>query len=97
VVVLKGAGTLTSSDKRKVINTSGTPALATAGTGDVLAGLIGGLVAQGLGTFDACALGVYVHGRAGEAAASDLTPLCVTAEDLPDYVPVAVAELLNSW
>lgn len=97
VVVLKGAGTVTSSDRRKVINTSGTPALATAGTGDVLAGLIGGLLAQGLGAFEAGALGAYVHGRAGEAAASDLTPVCVTAEDLPEYLPVAVAELLNSW
>ncbi|PKQ14329.1 MAG: NAD(P)H-hydrate dehydratase, partial [Actinobacteria bacterium HGW-Actinobacteria-8] len=52
---------------------------------------------QGLTPFDAGALGVYLHGRAGEAAARVLTPICVTAEDLPDYLPVAVAELLEGW
>jgi ADP-dependent NAD(P)H-hydrate dehydratase / NAD(P)H-hydrate epimerase len=97
VVVLKGAGTVTSGDGRQVINTSGTPALATAGTGDVLAGVIGGLLAQGLSAFDAAVLGAYWHGRAGEAAAADLTPLCVTSEDVPEYLPVAAAELLGSW
>lgn len=96
-VVLKGAGTVTSIGRRAVINTSGTPALATAGTGDVLAGVIGALLAQGLTPLEAGALGAYLHGRAGEAAAADLTPLCVTAEDVPDYLPAAVAELLQSW
>jgi len=38
-----------------------------------------------------------VHGRAGEAAAADLTPVCVTSEDVPEYLPVAVAELLGGW
>ncbi|HEY5540530.1 MAG TPA: NAD(P)H-hydrate dehydratase [Coriobacteriia bacterium] len=94
VVVLKGAGTVTSGDGRQIVNTSGTPALATAGTGDVLAGVIGSLLAQGLCALDAAALGTYLHGRAGEEAAADLTPICVTAEDIPEYLPVAVAELL---
>lgn len=97
VVVLKGAGTVTSGDGRQVVNTSGTPALATAGTGDVLAGVIGALLAQGLSALDAASLGAYLHGRAGEAAAADLTPVCVTAEDVPEYLPVAVAELLVGW
>ncbi len=96
-VVLKGAGTVVSTAGRQVINTSGSSALATAGTGDVLSGVIGALLAQGLSPFDAGVLGAYLHGRAGEAAASVLTPLCVTAEDLPDYLPVAVAELLEGW
>jgi NAD(P)H-hydrate epimerase len=96
-VVLKGAGTVVSMSGRQVINTSGTVALATAGTGDVLSGVIGALMAQGLDPFHAGALGAYLHGRAGEAAASVLTPLCVNAEDLPDYLPVAMAELLEDW
>ncbi len=96
-VVLKGAGTVTSGEGRQVINTSGSVALATAGTGDVLSGMVGALLAQGLSPFHAGALGAYLHGRAGECAAADFTPLCVTAEDLPDYVPVAVAGLLEGW
>jgi len=96
-VVLKGAGTVTSCDARQVINTSGSPALATAGTGDVLAGVIGALLAQGLGPLEAGALGAYLHGRAGEAAAAALTPVCVTAEDIPGWIPAAVAEVLDSW
>jgi NAD(P)H-hydrate epimerase len=96
-VVLKGAGTVTSCGGRQVINTSGSPALATAGTGDVLAGVIGALLAQGLGVLEAGALGAYLHGRAGEAAAAELTPLCVTAEDIPEFLPSAVAEVLSSW
>ncbi|MDO9173420.1 MAG: NAD(P)H-hydrate dehydratase, partial [Actinomycetota bacterium] len=82
---------------RQVINTAGTPALATAGTGDVLSGVIGALIATGLEVFSAAALGVYVHGRAGEAAAAELTPVSVTAEDVPEYLPVAWADLLESW
>ncbi len=96
-VVLKGAGTVVSGAGRQVINTSGTPALATAGTGDVLAGVIGALLAQGLSPFEAGALGAYVHGRAGEAASADLTPVSVTAEDVVEYLPVAYGELLEAW
>lgn len=96
-VVLKGAGTVVSAGERSGIITSGTPALATAGTGDVLAGMVGALLAQGLGPYEAGLLGAYVHGRAGEAAAADLTPVAVTAEDLPGYLPVALGELLEHW
>lgn len=96
-VVLKGAGTVISGAGRQVVNTSGTPALATAGTGDVLAGIIGALLAQGLDPLSAGALGAYVHGRAGEAAAAELTPVSVTAEDLPEFIPAAFGELLTSW
>jgi len=96
-VVLKGAGTVVSADGRQAINTSGSVALATAGTGDVLAGMIGALLAQGRAPYEAGLLGAYVHGRAGEAAARSLTALSMTAEDLPDYIPVAVGEMIESW
>lgn len=95
--VLKGAGTITAGVGRRVINTSGSPALAKAGTGDVLAGMIGTLLAQGLSSLEAGALGAYLHGRAGDAAAEVLTPLCVRAEDVFERVPDAVAELLGTW
>jgi ADP-dependent NAD(P)H-hydrate dehydratase / NAD(P)H-hydrate epimerase len=94
-VVLKGAGSVVSDGAQSVIVTAGTPALATAGTGDVLSGMIGALLAQGVGALDAGALGAYVHGRAGEAAEQELTAVCMTAEDLPEYVPHAVSELTN--
>ena len=96
-VVLKGAGTVVSAGGRRVIVSSGTPALATAGTGDVLSGVIGALLATGLSALDAAALGAYWHGRAGEAAAAALTPLSVTAEDIPGFLPIAAAELLGCW
>jgi len=96
-VVLKGAGTVISCGGRHVVNVSGSPALATAGSGDVLAGIIGALLAQGLSPLEAGALGAYLHGRAGEAAASALTPICVNAEDVPEFLPLAVAELLGEW
>lgn len=96
-VVLKGAGTVVANDERTVIITAGTPALATAGTGDVLAGIVGALLAQGLTPLEAGALGAWLHGRAGEAAAAELTPMCVTADDIPDFLPAAAAELLGSW
>ena len=96
-VVLKGAGTVISGEGRQVINVSGTPALATAGTGDVLAGVVGALLAQGCGPLNAGALAAYVHGRAGEAAASALTPVGVTSEDIPGFLPTAIGELLGQW
>lgn len=96
-VLLKGAGTIVSGAGRSVVTTSGSVALATAGSGDVLAGLVGALLAAGLAPFEAGVLGAHLHGRAGELAAAEFTHLCVTAEDIPDRIPVAVAELLGTW
>ncbi len=72
VVVLKGAGTLIAeAGKLRAICVDGTPALGTAGSGDVLTGLIGGLLARGLAPADAAELGVWLHARAGEEAAAE--------------------------
>jgi hydroxyethylthiazole kinase-like uncharacterized protein yjeF len=95
--VLKGAGTLIAAGGRLVVNTSGSVALAKAGTGDVLAGMIGTLLAQGLDPLEAGSLGAYVHGRAGEAAAEKLTPICVRAEDVCEHIPEAIADMLVDW
>jgi len=97
VAALKGAHTVISGGGRLAINTSGGPALATAGTGDVFAGVVGALVAQGAGAYQAAVLGAWLHGRAGDVAASELTPMAVNAEDVPEYLPAAIAELLGEW
>ncbi|PKQ30094.1 MAG: bifunctional ADP-dependent NAD(P)H-hydrate dehydratase/NAD(P)H-hydrate epimerase [Actinobacteria bacterium HGW-Actinobacteria-10] len=93
--VLKGAHTIVSGRGRHVVSLAGGRELATAGTGDVLAGMVGALLAQGLEPFEAGALAVHLHGRAGEFAAARLTNMCVIAEDLPTYLPTATADLLG--
>ena len=93
--VLKGARTVISGSGRLVLNSSGGPALARAGSGDVLTGMIGTLLAQGLEPLEAGALASYVHGRAGDHAAQNLTDVSVIAEDIPEYVHRAVRELLG--
>ncbi|MFC3799625.1 NAD(P)H-hydrate dehydratase [Cohnella sp. GCM10012308] len=70
-VVLKGSRTVVASpDGRAFINTTGNPGMATGGAGDALAGIIGGLLGQGLGALEAAAYGVYWHGLAGDRAAA---------------------------
>jgi NAD(P)H-hydrate epimerase len=88
VIVLKGADTVVAApDGRAVVNTNAPFELATAGSGDVLAGLIAGLRAQGLAGFDAAAAGVFLHGAAGQVAGPGLI-----AEDLPP----ALAQVLRA-
>lgn len=90
IIVLKGANTVVVSPAGEMaISPFANPALATAGTGDILAGVIGGLLAQGLTPFDAACVGVYIHGLTGEmlkekygesgGLASDLLPLLARA------------------
>lgn len=91
--VLKGARTIVSGNDRQVVTMAGNPGLATAGTGDVLAGMIGALLAQGLEPLEAGALGAHLHARAGDHAAAALSTLSVVAEDVPEYLPYAIKEL----
>ena len=90
VVVLKGANTVIAAPDREVaLSPFANPALATGGTGDVLAGVIGSLLAQGLGPFGAARLGVYLHGAAGEAASERIGDAGLLASDLPDQIAFA--------
>lgn len=81
VCVLKGAGTVISDGARNFVCNHGDPAMATAGTGDVLTGIIAALLGQGLAPLDAARLAVYLHARAGEAAAG-LSGVGLVASDL---------------
>ncbi len=93
-VVLKGAGTIVTAPKLPLhINMTGNPGLATGGTGDVLSGLIAGLVAQGLKPFDASRAAVFVHGRAGDLAAFRKCQMSLTAGDVVTELPFAFREL----
>jgi NAD(P)H-hydrate epimerase len=88
VVVLKGAYTVVAaSDGRARISQVANPGLASAGTGDVLTGVIAGLVAQGLSLFDAAACGVYLHGQAGEMVRRELGDAGMLAGDLLPALP----------
>lgn len=76
------------------INQNGNSALAKAGSGDVLAGIIAGLLAQKMSSFEACKLGVYLHARAGEIASKDLTEYSVLATDVIKSLPLAIQEII---
>jgi ADP-dependent NAD(P)H-hydrate dehydratase / NAD(P)H-hydrate epimerase len=93
--VLKGPATLIAGGGRIVVNPTGGPGLATLGTGDVLSGIVGALLARGMLALDAAVLGAYLHGAAGDSAALGLTALCCTAEDVAAHLPSAVRPLMN--
>lgn len=87
VLVLKGAGTVIASpDGRLAINTSGNPGLAKGGSGDVLAGIIASLCAQGLSPFDSAAAGVYLHGKAADLLKKRISEYGFLPSDLPRTV-----------
>jgi NAD(P)H-hydrate epimerase len=93
--LLKGRNTLVAAASSRIsINPTGNPVLATAGSGDVLAGVIGALLARGLTARDATRMGAWAHGRAGDLLAAN-TREGWTASDIADCVPRAIAELLE--
>ena len=96
-VVLKGHQTVVACPRGEVfINSSGNPGMATAGSGDVLSGIIAGLIAQGLKPQPAAAAGVYIHGRAGDRAAAELGQRGMIAGDMIDYLPYTLLEIAEA-
>jgi hydroxyethylthiazole kinase-like uncharacterized protein yjeF len=95
-VVLKGAYTvIAAADGRCFVSPFANPGLASAGTGDVLAGVIAGLAAQGISLFEAASLGVYLHGEAGEMIRDILGDTGMIASDLLTALPVTIKQLKN--
>jgi hydroxyethylthiazole kinase-like uncharacterized protein yjeF len=93
-IVLKGAYTVVAAaDGRTRTYPVANPGLASAGTGDVLSGVIAGLLAQGLPLFDAASLGVFLHGEAGDMASSQLGDTGLLASDLLPLLPLVIKRL----
>ncbi|MBR5316181.1 MAG: NAD(P)H-hydrate dehydratase [Firmicutes bacterium] len=94
IAVVKGAGTLVAlSEADAYINTTGNPGMATAGSGDVLTGILTSFAGQGLTAEDAARAGVFVHGLAGDLAAAHFGEYGLTASDIANYVPFALKDL----
>ena len=95
-VVLKGARTIIAAPNgMAAINGSGNPGMASGGMGDVLTGIIVSLLGQGYSTWNACRLGVYIHGLAGDLVATEQGEIGMTATDLTKRIPLALNRLLN--
>ncbi len=94
IVVLKGANTVMAYQQKLYFNITGNPALATAGTGDVLSGMITGLIAQGYKPLDAAIFAVYVHGRAADIALqNNFTMETFIASDIFDFYAAVIKEI----
>ncbi len=95
VVVLKGKDTVIAcADRAPVHNPTGNPGMAVAGSGDVLAGMIASLVAQGADCGDAAAVGAFLHGLAGDIAAQELTEYSMLPSDIIERIPRAIKECI---
>ena len=91
ITVLKDARTIVASPAgHNYINVTGSSALAKAGSGDVLTGIIAGFMAQGMDPYAAATVGSYIHGKAGELAGEELSDYGVLASDLLNYIPVTL-------
>lgn len=91
IIVLKGhQSVVTDGDKKLYLNSTGNPGMATAGSGDVLSGIIGAFLAQGLKAFEAAKFATYIHGLAGDLAAKDKTQMGLIASDIISRIPSAL-------
>lgn len=99
ITLLKGHDTLvarwTGKESEMLQNTTGGPGMATAGSGDVLTGIIASLAGQKLPLYEAAACGAYIHGRAGDMAAEEKGEYGMIASDIIGYIPYAIKEFVN--
>lgn len=96
IILLKGATSILATPSGSLyFNTTGNPGMATAGSGDVLTGILGGLLAQGYSPIETAKIGVYLHGLAGDIAAKELTHYALMAGDLIRYLPKAFKKILT--
>ena len=95
VLVIKGANTIVVFQDKLYINTTGSPGLATAGSGDVLTGIITGLISQGYDALVAAIFGVYLHGRSADIALEDFGYQSLIASHVIDYLGEAYIDLFK--
>lgn len=90
-LILKGNKTIVAENKKRIYtNTTGNAGMATAGSGDVLAGMIAAFLAQGITSFESAKIAVYLHGKAGDIAATNKTKESMIATDIIDFIPKAI-------
>jgi len=95
ILIIKGAHSITIYKGKGYVNTTGNPGMATAGSGDVLTGIITGLIAQGYDALKAAIFGVYLHGRAGDLASEKLGYQALTATAIIDFIGQAYVDLFK--
>ena len=96
ILVIKGAHTMTVSGDKLFVNNTGNPGMATAGSGDVLAGVITGLISQGYETLIAAVFGVYLHGKAGDISAEKLSYQGMISGDIAKNIGAAFLDLFKN-
>ena len=96
IIILKGANTAIVTPKEKVyFNSTGNPGMATAGSGDVLTGILSGLLSQGYLPHEAAVIGGFIHGLAGDIAAEEQSQEYITAGDIINHLGKAYKHLKN--
>lgn len=96
IIVKGGWSTIVTPEGHCYFNPTGNPGMATAGSGDTLTGILLALLSQGYSQEEACLMGVYIHGLAGDIAAESMSPISMTARDIIDALPAAWKKISNA-